>query len=95
MVTMPSSAICWRSRRVSRSTTPRREESTSSMPDGTLPAMEMLSGVRATTSPLLMITMFSSGTPMLCAVWAWRTNMRCSPWTGKKNLGRVSPSISF
>ena len=74
---------------------PVRELSSSSMPAFTGSPLRIESAVSSTTSPLSMIRVLFSGTPIEWAVRACCTNMRCSPCTGTKNLGLVSASISF
>ena len=94
-VITPSSASCWRSLSTRASTMPLREASSSSMPDFTGSPLRIDSGLSSTTSPFSMIRQFSAGMPMDWAVLAWATNMRCSPCTGTKNLGRVRASINL
>ena len=94
-VITPSSASCWRSLSTRASTIPVRELSSNSIPALTGSPLRIESAVSSTTSPLSMIRVLFSGTPMEWAVRACCTSMRCSPCTGTKNFGRVSASIIF
>ena len=45
------------------------------------------SGVSSMTLPISLMTMFSGRMPISWASLAWVWSIRCSPWTGMKNLG--------
>ena len=92
---MPSVARCWRSRSTTLPTPSVSVPSTRTRPAVTFPFFFTLFSVSSITSPHCATTQFFASMPISLASSAWRQSIRCSPWTGMKNLGFVSAIMVF
>ena len=93
--TMPSLARSFRSFSTTLPTSPMPPPSTNTSPAGTAVSHFMCLAVSSMTLPFSATQMWSAAMPMSWASRLWICSIRCSPWRGMKNRGRVRAWMIF